>query len=90
MSVQKLSNPNEETIFDSRCIKRTKIDSLKPLNEAIQGEQEQNWREIVKKRVESKTRLISKGSQKTLKMKQNNYSDVFGYFFFNLIQPYDL
>ncbi|MED6232515.1 hypothetical protein ATANTOWER_031573 [Ataeniobius toweri] len=49
-----------------------------------------DWRQVVDKRIQSKTKLISKGStQPVTKAAPNRYAPVAGYFFFPLLRNYD-
>ncbi|KAM4526112.1 telomere length regulation protein TEL2 homolog [Fundulus diaphanus] len=48
------------------------------------------WRQVVEKRIQSKTRRISKGStHRGTKAAPNRYAPVAGYFFFPLLRNYD-
>ncbi|XP_038157010.1 telomere length regulation protein TEL2 homolog [Cyprinodon tularosa] len=49
-----------------------------------------DWRQVVEKRIQSKTKRISKGStQPVSKAAPNRYAPVAGYFFFPLLKNYD-
>ncbi|MEQ2167312.1 hypothetical protein GOODEAATRI_002851, partial [Goodea atripinnis] len=49
-----------------------------------------DWRQVVDKRIQSKTKLISKGpTQPVTKAAPNRYAPVAGYFFFPLLRNYD-
>ncbi|XP_035987952.1 telomere length regulation protein TEL2 homolog [Fundulus heteroclitus] len=49
-----------------------------------------HWRQVVEKRIQSKTRRISKGStHRGTKAAPNRYAPVAGYFFFPLLRNYD-
>lgn len=97
-SVQKLSNPSEEVIEDRRLnnlLHKQKFndESLIAINKQLYTEESSNnWKEIVKKRIELKTKRKTQskfgGNQKLLK--ENKLGDSIGYFFFPLIKPYDL
>ncbi|XP_022246776.1 telomere length regulation protein TEL2 homolog isoform X3 [Limulus polyphemus] len=47
------------------------------------------WKELVEKRIENKTRIISKGKKVEPQGKENKFADVAGYFFFPLLHFYD-
>ncbi|XP_060725654.1 telomere length regulation protein TEL2 homolog [Tachysurus vachellii] len=49
----------------------------------------EHWREVVEKRIQSKTRRISKGVSQPHKATPNRYAPVAGYFFFPLLRNYD-
>jgi hypothetical protein len=56
ISVQKLSSPNEEPIFERRVLKNQKPNDSNLLTFiSNQSSSDSNWREIVRKRIESKT-----------------------------------
>ncbi len=57
MSVQKLSNPNESPIFDKRILKHQNVSNLIPFNLNNSNSSNSDWKEIVKKRIETKTRI---------------------------------
>lgn len=48
-----------------------------------------HWRQIVEKRIQSKTRRVSKGATKPVKAVPNRYAPVAGFFFFPLLRNYD-
>uniref|UniRef100_A0A671LKP7 Telomere length regulation protein TEL2 homolog n=1 Tax=Sinocyclocheilus anshuiensis TaxID=1608454 RepID=A0A671LKP7_9TELE len=48
-----------------------------------------HWRQIVEKRIQSKTRRISKGGTQSVKAVPNRYAPVAGFFFFPLLRSYD-
>lgn len=48
-----------------------------------------HWRQIVEKRIQSKTRRISKGGTRSVKAVPNRYAPVAGFFFFPLLRSYD-
>nr|Q7T006.2 RecName: Full=Telomere length regulation protein TEL2 homolog [Danio rerio] len=48
-----------------------------------------HWRQIVDKRIQSKTRRISKGVTQPVKAVPNRYAPVAGFFFFPLFRSYD-
>ncbi len=104
MSAQKLSNPNEDPIFDRRVFNHQtlSLSTLINLNNKINKQQFEkktnssdsadDWREIVRKRIESKTKYKRQPGTKAptvLKQKQNVYSECYGFFFFPLLRPYD-
>ncbi len=104
MSAQKLSNPNEDPIFDKRVFNHqnlslsalinlnTKINK-QPLEKKTESSNKpDDWREIVRKRIESKTKYKRQPGAKAatvIKQKQNIYSECYGFFFFPLLRPYD-
>jgi hypothetical protein len=97
ISAQKLSNPSEEPIFDKRIIGSNieSVSNLIPLNQASKDEKGENnksndWREIVHKRIESKTKYKKKNTATAKSSKENKYSNIYGHFFFALIRPYDV
>ena len=103
MSAQKLSNPNEEPIFDKRVfnLQNKNLSTLislnqrmntKPFNTNSSAAGLSDWREVVKRRLESKTVYKKQPSSRSsvIKQKQNVYSDTYGYFFFPLLKPYDM
>ncbi|KAM4525030.1 telomere length regulation protein TEL2 homolog isoform 1-T2 [Odontesthes bonariensis] len=54
------------------------------------GDNPVHWRQVVEKRIQSKTRRISKGAANTTsKATPNRYAPVAGYFFFPLLRNYD-
>ncbi|KAL1248313.1 hypothetical protein QQF64_021631 [Cirrhinus molitorella] len=48
-----------------------------------------HWRQIVEKRIQSKTRRISKGGTQPVKAVPNRYAPVAGFFLFPLLRNYD-
>lgn len=103
MSAQKLSNPNEDPIFDRRVfnLQNQNLSTLISLNQRLNTEpfnrtksptEVADWREVVKKRIAAKTVYKKQPSSRTnaIKQKQNVYSDTYGYFFFPLLKPYDM
>lgn len=93
ISIQKLSDPNEDVLFDKRLLESDKTamanNNLLPVNQLSIGIKS-DWQEIVKKRVNAKTKIKSSSNQSVQrKQKENKYSNVFGYFFFSLINTYD-
>lgn len=49
----------------------------------------EDWREIVKQRIESKTRRFGKGTRKELVATKNKFASVAGCFFYPLMANYD-
>ncbi|KAL6488251.1 hypothetical protein MHYP_G00019920 [Metynnis hypsauchen] len=49
----------------------------------------EHWRQVVEKRIQSKTRRISKGASQPSKATPNRYAPVAAYFFFPLLRNYD-
>ena len=100
MAAQRLSNPNEDPIFDKRVFtfQNLNLSSLITLNQKANTQPidktwkaSDDWREIVRKRIELKTKYKKQPSLRKypIKMKENKYSECYGYFFFPLIRPYD-
>ncbi|KAL0156244.1 hypothetical protein M9458_047490, partial [Cirrhinus mrigala] len=48
-----------------------------------------HWRQIVEKRIQSKTRRIGKGGSQPVKATPNRYAPVAGFFLFPLLRNYD-
>ncbi|XP_055038608.2 telomere length regulation protein TEL2 homolog [Misgurnus anguillicaudatus] len=48
-----------------------------------------HWRQIVEKRIQSKTRRVHKGATQPVKAVPNRYAPVAGFFFFPLLRNYD-
>ncbi|XP_060778662.1 telomere length regulation protein TEL2 homolog [Neoarius graeffei] len=81
VSAQELSEPVTEKRVESQSVaKVTLLDRC--------GELE-HWREVVEKRIQSKTRRISKGVSQAHKATPNRYAPVAGHFFFPLLRNYD-
>ena len=61
VSVQKLSDPNEEPLFDKRVLKyqSENLTNLIALNQRP-SEKMNNWKEVVRKRIEAKTKIKKK------------------------------
>ena len=59
MSIQRLSNPNEEPIFDQRLLNNKNSTAGKNLISFNQNfnNQPKDWKELVQKRIEAKTRI---------------------------------
>jgi telomere length regulation protein len=97
MSVQKLSSPNEEPVFDKRIVQNQQnanVSTLIAYNHRFgpskQPEGELSWQEIVQKRIDAKTKIKTAArSNKQAGNKENKFSDVYGYFFFPLLNPFD-
>lgn len=81
VSAQELSEPITDKRVESRSVAK-----VTPLDRC--GELE-HWREVVEKRIRSKTRRISKGVSQPHKATPNRYAPVAGYFFFPLLRNYD-
>ncbi|KAB5587224.1 hypothetical protein PHYPO_G00010650 [Pangasianodon hypophthalmus] len=81
VSAQELSEPITEKRVESQAVAK-----VTPLDRC--GELE-HWREVVEKRIQSKTRRISKGVSQPHKATPNRYAPVAGYFFFPLLRNYD-
>ncbi|KAK3572537.1 hypothetical protein QTP86_034739, partial [Hemibagrus guttatus] len=81
VAAQELSEPITEKRAESQLVAK-----VTPLDRC--GEVE-HWREVVEKRIQSKTRRISKGVSQPHKATPNRYAPVAGYFFFPLLRNYD-
>ncbi|XP_058258392.1 telomere length regulation protein TEL2 homolog isoform X2 [Hemibagrus wyckioides] len=81
VAAQELSEPITEKRAGSQLVAE-----VTPLDRC--GEVE-HWREVVEKRIQSKTRRISKGVSQPHKVTPNRYAPVAGYFFFPLLRNYD-
>ena len=92
MSVQKLSSPNEDPIFDKRVLKNPNenLTQLISFNRKKTNEASNDWREIVRKRIEAKTKIKIKTQPKNPKTKENKFNETYGYFFFPLLRSYDV
>ncbi|XP_020779855.2 telomere length regulation protein TEL2 homolog isoform X2 [Boleophthalmus pectinirostris] len=53
------------------------------------GDNPEQWRQVIEKRIQSKTKRLTKGSTHPLKAAPNRYAPVAGYFFFPLLRNYD-
>uniref|UniRef100_A0AAV2LFL9 Telomere length regulation protein TEL2 homolog n=1 Tax=Knipowitschia caucasica TaxID=637954 RepID=A0AAV2LFL9_KNICA len=53
------------------------------------GDDPEHWRQVVDKRIQSKTRRLNKGSTRPLQAAPNRYAAVAGHFFFPLLRNYD-
>ncbi|XP_072029734.1 telomere length regulation protein TEL2 homolog isoform X2 [Amphiura filiformis] len=85
-AAQELSQPTDNSSSSSATSRRPK--ELSPLPVDLPGSE--TWRDIVQKRIESKTRRFAKGSSKPLpKPVANRFASVAGYFFFPLMNRYD-
>jgi hypothetical protein len=61
ISAQKLSDPNEEPIVEKRLYSHLNESfSLLAINSIVEESTTRNWKEVVQKRIEKKTRIISK------------------------------
>jgi hypothetical protein len=96
MSAQKLSSPNEEPIFDKRTMQVDEDKKLGLFPNLIAFNQRPvgdgfEWRDAVQKRIEAKTKIkkSAKTSEIKQKSKENKYSNVYGHFFFPLLNPFD-
>ncbi|KAK9953001.1 hypothetical protein ABG768_017027 [Culter alburnus] len=81
LSAQELSEPI-----------RNKHNGVQPITAVTALEQCDDithWRQIVEKRIQSKTRRISKGGTQPVKAVPNRYAPVAGFFFFPLLRNYD-
>ncbi|XP_036437301.1 telomere length regulation protein TEL2 homolog [Colossoma macropomum] len=81
LAAQELSEP----ITDKKAVSR-------PVAMAMTLEQcgeVEHWRQVVEKRIQSKTRRISKGASQPPKATPNRYAPVAGHFFFPLLRNYD-
>ncbi|PIK35251.1 putative telomere length regulation protein TEL2-like isoform X1 [Apostichopus japonicus] len=83
-AAQKLSRPTQ----DQKDItsKSSSKDQLIPINQMPGTE---NWREIVQKRVESKTRRFASATKQGPQASANKFAAVAGHFFFPLMKTYD-
>ncbi|XP_028331470.1 telomere length regulation protein TEL2 homolog isoform X2 [Gouania willdenowi] len=85
-AAQELSLPTTDK-KNSSIISALDVAELPP----FQGHDPVHWRQVVEKRIQSKTRRISKGASQpaTAKATPNRYAPVAGYFFFPLLKNYD-
>ncbi|XP_071398605.1 telomere length regulation protein TEL2 homolog isoform X2 [Centroberyx affinis] len=84
MSAQELSQP----ITD----KRNPSKGIAPIAELTPypGDNPVHWRQVVERRIQSKTKRLSKGAtQPPAKVTPNRYAPVAGHFFFPLLRNYD-
>ncbi|PIK57423.1 putative telomere length regulation protein TEL2-like isoform X1 [Apostichopus japonicus] len=83
-AAQELSRPTQ----DQKDItsKSSSKDQLIPINQMPGTE---NWREIVQKRVESKTRRFASATKQGPQASANKFAAVAGHFFFPLMKTYD-
>lgn len=81
LSAQELSEP----ITD----KHTGAQPIRAVMPLEQCDDITHWRQIVEKRIQSKTRRISKGGTQSVRAVPNRYAPVAGYFFFPLLRKYD-
>ncbi|KAM9504574.1 telomere length regulation protein TEL2 homolog isoform 3-T3 [Salvelinus alpinus] len=85
MSAQELSQPITDKGGPSKAIQRVTIDT--PL---YPGDDPIHWRQVVERRIQSKTKRLSKGvTHPPAKPTPNRYAPVAGHFFFPLLRNYD-
>ncbi|XP_034564097.1 telomere length regulation protein TEL2 homolog [Notolabrus celidotus] len=86
LAAQELSKPNKETRERCSLISNSASTDLTP----YPGDNPVHWRQEVEKRIQSKTRRLSKGVTKPpAKATPNRYAPVAGHFFFPLLRNYD-
>lgn len=86
LAAQELSKPNAETRDRCLLVSNPASSDLTP----YPGDNPTHWREAVERRIQSKTRRISKGvSKPPPKATPNRYAPVAGHFFFPLLKNYD-
>lgn len=84
LAAQELSKPISNKAESCRSV--ASISDLTP----YPGDNPVHWRQVVEKRIQSKTKRLSKGStQAPPKATPNRYAPVAGYFFFPLLRNYD-
>ncbi|XP_041473442.1 telomere length regulation protein TEL2 homolog [Lytechinus variegatus] len=84
-AAQELSKPSEDP---GPASKSSGI--VNPQEHKAKESQEENWRDIVQKRIESKTRRFAKGPSKPAPNPAiNRFAPVAGHFFFPLLKSYD-
>ncbi|XP_041830546.1 telomere length regulation protein TEL2 homolog [Melanotaenia boesemani] len=84
LAAQELSKPNTDKIAPSTGTATTTELASYP------GDNPVHWQQVVEKRIQSKTRRISKGAtQPASKASPNRFAPVAGYFFFPLLRNYD-
>ncbi|XP_076827292.1 telomere length regulation protein TEL2 homolog [Brachyhypopomus gauderio] len=81
LSAQELSEPVPD--------KRIGPQSVSPASTLDLCAEVEHWRQVVEKRIQSKTRRISKGASRPPPPTPNRYAPVAGYFFFPLLRNYD-
>ncbi|XP_051738445.1 telomere length regulation protein TEL2 homolog [Ctenopharyngodon idella] len=81
LSAQELSEPIRNKHAGAQPI--TAVTALEQCDDIT------HWRQIVEKRIQSKTRRISKGGTQPVKAVPNRYAPVAGFFFFPLLRNYD-
>lgn len=81
LSAQELSEPITN--------KHTRAQPITAVAAQEQGDDITHWRQIVEKRIQSKTRRVSKGPAHPAKAVPNRYAPVAGFFFFPLLRNYD-
>uniref|UniRef100_A0A673XN74 Telomere length regulation protein TEL2 homolog n=1 Tax=Salmo trutta TaxID=8032 RepID=A0A673XN74_SALTR len=85
MSAQELSQPITDKGGPSKSIQRVTMDT--PL---YPGDDPIHWRQVVERRIQSKTKRLSKGvTHPPVKPTPNRYAPVAGHFFFPLLRNYD-
>lgn len=85
MSAQELSQPITDKGGPSKSIQRVTMDT--PL---YPGDDPIHWRQVVERRIQSKTKRLSKGvTHPPAKPTPNRYAPVAGHFFFPLLRNYD-
>ncbi|XP_047464094.1 telomere length regulation protein TEL2 homolog isoform X2 [Mugil cephalus] len=84
LAAQELSKPVGEKITPSTGIATTTELTSYP------GDNPVHWRQVVEKRIQSKTKRLSKGAtQPVARATPNRYAPVAGHFFFPLLRNYD-
>ncbi|KAJ7984507.1 hypothetical protein DPEC_G00355530 [Dallia pectoralis] len=84
-SAQELSRPIADTGVQSKVIRAVTMDA--PL---YPGDDPIHWRQVVERRIQNKTKLLSKGvSRPPTKPTPNRFAPVAGHFFFPLLRNYD-
>uniref|UniRef100_A0A8C8K2I8 Telomere length regulation protein TEL2 homolog n=1 Tax=Oncorhynchus tshawytscha TaxID=74940 RepID=A0A8C8K2I8_ONCTS len=85
MSAQELSQPITDKEGPSKAIQRVTMNT--PL---YPGDDPIHWRQVVERRIQSKTKRLSKGvTHPPAKPTPNRYAPVAGHFFFPLLRNYD-
>ncbi|CAB1337863.1 unnamed protein product [Coregonus sp. 'balchen'] len=85
MSAQELSQPITDKGGPSKAIQQVTMDT--PL---YPGDDPIHWRQVVERRIQSKTKRLSKGvTRPPAKPTPNRYAPVAGHFFFPLLRNYD-
>lgn len=87
-AAQELSKPSEDP--GPPGAKKRGMELLEPEGSKDHQGKEENWRDIVQKRIESKTRRFVKGPSKpAVSPVANRFAPVAGHFFFPLLKAYD-